>query len=829
MTMPWRDKGLYLLIPALALAGTGCVTGCESSQRNVVADGSLRHDAAPSAKRPSPILEENQREGGSGWKLAPKTDAIESYTDRPSYLPGELARVHAAASGPMKAHWELWRIGYYSGVGGRLVASGGPVEIPTKSAPAMDKETGAVHAPWKAAFDVAIPEGAVTGAYVIKLKTSVGQSYSLLVVRDPTPHAPILYPLSVNTYQAYNTWGGNSLYVNRRGDWPEWHAYAVSFDRPYSMGNGLGRLFFYDYDFISYIEAQGYDVAYATDVDLDADPGLVSGRRMIAFQGHTEYWSARMREHVESGLAKGTSIAFFGANACYWQIRYAPAPDGRPRRVLIGYKEFAARDPFQNTEPDHVTTYWRDSPVRRPENALIGVMFGEWTWTSTPLLVGDVTAWPWVGAGAEPGALIPAIFGIEVDRRHPNGAEPPGVSEIARSPIENHQGENSIAQSTIYSAPSGAEVFAAASLTWSRALSRAGFWDRRIQVVTANVFSRFAGNGSLGSELVVPRNLPDGAPKPIYRAGVVVSTVSLRLSHPVAVSSFMNGDAAVIDGDRVVRVRRDGSLTLLAGGSPGDRDGQGTAAAFRNPRGIAVGPDDRVYVADTGNHKIKIIDVNGTARTLAGSTEGMKDATGSAAQFSTPMGIARISSGNLLVADSWNHRVRAVLPDGQVITWAGNGQRDVQDGPGREASFYFPFTIAALPDDSAVVAESDTGLVRRIGSGPDHVVTTLAGELARGGFGDGPIETAQVHDTIGVAAGPRGEVLLLDGATFRLRALDEGRIDTLAGGATARLVDGPGSIAGFGLTRAAATAPDGSIFVVDSENRALRRVVLTEQ
>src|SRR5205823_1298744 len=116
-----------------------------------------------------------------------------------------------------------------------------------------------------------------------------------------------------------------------------WHAFAVSFDRPYLQDYGAGELFSKDYDFVYFAESQGYDIAYVSDADLDRDPSLVHGRRMLLLQGHSEYWTEAMRGAFDEAAARGTNLAVLAANDGYWQVRFADPS----RRLLIGYKDFA--------------------------------------------------------------------------------------------------------------------------------------------------------------------------------------------------------------------------------------------------------------------------------------------------------------------------------------------------------------------------------------------------------------------------------------------------------------------------------------------------------
>lgn len=774
--------------------------------------------------RHSPILDENQLPGGAGWRLSTYAPQVSAYCDQTSYLPGQQATLSVAAPSATTANWELWRVGYYGGEGGRLIDSGGPVPVQARPTPQLDPVTGAVRANFLPSFRLPIPAGAVTGVYLVKITAPQGQTYATFVVRDAGRKAAILYTVSTNTYQAYNPWGGTSLYVNQRSDWHgASHAFAVSFDRPYQRGAGAGELFDKDADFITFSEGQGYDIAYETDADLDADPTLAEHRRMIAVQGHSEYWTANMRDAVERAIAHGTNVAFFASNNAYWQVRFQDAS----RRTLIGYKDQAAQDPAMRSDPAHVTTKWRLPPVSRPENAMIGEMFGTWITTAAPLYVSDPSHWLWTGAGVRAGTAIPGSYGDEVDMRIDNGAQPSGVEVIGTGMVEGYNGALfATGETTLYTAPGGALIFSAGSITFSKALASPGSWDPRIQQLVANIFSRFGGDGTLGPAALRPLTLPDGAAPPHYRRGVQTTTITRALDQPAAVAAAPNGDAIVADGDRIVRVTRAGAVTLVAGGSPGYQDGLAARAQFGGPRGLAVAPNGDIYVSDTGNNVIRVIS-NGLVRTFAGtSAQGFADGAPAQAMFSQPMGIAFTPGGTLLVADMWNHRLRAVSPAGVVSTWAGNGQSDVQDGPGSSAQLSFPMAVAVLPGGDAAIAEPSTGFIRRVSAASTHDVSELAGAVGTEGWADGAAGSATVSETLALAARSDGQLLFIDSASARVRALRGGMVDTLAGGSFAGTLDGSGSGCGFGWPRGIAVAPDGTVLVVDPRDHALRLLTL---
>jgi N,N-dimethylformamidase beta subunit-like protein len=440
---------------------------------------------------PSPIAVENARTGSSGWQITRSDQGIWAYPlTSASTRPGYTVRMAAAASTAQSATWELWRLGYYGGAGGRLIKSGGPLALPAVN-PAdarLDPDLGFVTAGWPETFRFTIPSTAVSGVFIVKLKTATQQVFSPIIVKertDATVLAPILVILPINTWQAYNKWGGTSLYENDRDDWPLRYAHAVSWDRPYGMGQGTGFLVSQDLPFIRWAESRGYDLAYAADTDLDSlYTSLVLPRRALVFQGHDEYWTASMRSHTEGAMGHAINVAFLGANDCYWQARYQPDTS---RRVLISYKRFADMDPYQETDPAHVTTEWRLPPVNRPENKMIGIMFGDWLDLGTfDLTVSDASSWVWAGAGVVNGTVIPGVYGIESDHQFSGG--PTSLRIVGRgNVIDGDDGHADVAHTAWYTRSSGALVFAAGSIAWSQHLT-----DARIARATANVIERFA-------------------------------------------------------------------------------------------------------------------------------------------------------------------------------------------------------------------------------------------------------------------------------------------------------------------------------------------------
>src|SRR6185369_726399 len=192
----------------------------------------------------------------------------------------------------------------------------------------------------------------------------------------------------------------------------------------------------------------------------------------------------------------------------------------------------------------------------------------------------------------------------------------------------------------------------------------------------------------------------------------------------------------------------------------GFADGPAAGAQFSSPHGLALRSDGGLYVADSNNHRIRLV-LNGQVSTVAGGNEGYAEGAGASARFDTPEGLALHPSGTLLVADCWNRRIRAVDPAGNVTTWAGDGAVNVKNGPGAQAEFNFPFALAMRADGSTIIVDDETGEMRLMANDAAHTVSPFAGDNGKPGWNDGSPSNAGVMEILGVAVRANGETLLL--------------------------------------------------------------------
>jgi len=217
--------------------------------------------------------------------------------------------------------------------------------------------------------------------------------------------------------------------------------------------------------------------------------------------------------------------------------------------------------------------------------------------------------------------------------------------------------------------------------------------------------------------------------------------------------------------------------TLAGDGSPSFRDPTTSApSAFSDPFGIAINDDGVVFIADAGDsNRIRKLMPDGAVTTLAGSWEGYADGPGNHAAFNTPSGLALDSEGNLFVADTGNNRIRKITPAGMVSTVAGDGTSGYVDGPGIQARFDGPIGLAVDTKGNIYVADTYNDRVRKITS--DGVVTTVAG--AGLGYADGPASSALFDTPCGIVVSPDGTLIVADTGNHRLRKIANGQVATL--------------------------------------------------
>ena len=417
------------------------------------------------------VRAENARPGDLTWRIgstAGKAAGLEAYADRVSVRPGERVGLYVQGSGPVAVR--ALRIGDYAGVGARQVWAGsvGATAQPAGvTSEAALPDAGGIHdthlvtAPWHRTGEVDTT-GWPEGDYLLRLDAGPASRYVPLTVRSADARGRLLVVVAPMTWQAYNRWGGGSLYDGDDGAFAD-RSLAVTFDRPYADGFGSGRFLTYDAPIVTLAERAGLPLAWATDYDLATDPGLLAGATGIVVGGHAEYWTGPMRDAVTAQVGAGANLAVFGANTAYWRVRLAGARDGRPR-VVVGAKD-RSLDPLAASDPGGATARFRDEPAPRREEALTGMRYdcfpAETSWT-----VVDPAWWGYAGTGVTAGERLPGVVGPEADRVYPVDGRPKPLEIVAYQPYSCGPSARTVHTGVYWVSPSGAGVFSAGTMRW---------------------------------------------------------------------------------------------------------------------------------------------------------------------------------------------------------------------------------------------------------------------------------------------------------------------------------------------------------------------------
>ena len=293
---------------------------------------------------------------------------------------------------------------------------------------------------------------------------------------------------------------------------------------------------------------------------------------------------------------------------------------------------------------------------------------------------------------------------------------------------------------------------------------------------------------------------------------------------PTGIAVDVSGNVYVADqgNDQIRKITSTGVVTVLAGSKGGFVDGTSTAARFNTPTGIAVDLSGNVYVADQINHRIRKITNSGVVSTLAGNgTRGFADGQGSAAQFNYPVGVATDVSGNVYVADANNNRIRKITADGTVSTLAGSGLTGFTDGNAAVAKFSSPFALTVDASGNVYVADKRNNRIRKITA--DGTVSTLAGSVA--GFADGIGTGAMFNGPLGITSDASGNIYVADAGNNRIRKITPtGIVSVLQGTGVAGYVDGSPTVATFNAPFGIAIDINGTLYIGDQNNHAIRMI-----
>jgi len=440
--------------------------------------------AAPEAPRgvgSLPIQEENRRPGSPSWDAEfwrNADTAISGYGLPASLVAGDTLHLFVSATrAPLII--SVYRLGWYGGVGARLVARHVDRRVAVQAACSPPLPEASV-CNWSETDRFTVDPHWLPGVYLARFADSLGRARGFPFVVRSTRPASLVVVLPFATYQAYNAWGGTNLYRGLGATAQEARAnraVKVSFARP--LGEHVVRDIFLgtDYLLIRWLEETGYDVTYLTDYDYHLGRGPDPQVAWL-FAGHSEYWTWPMWLRATAARDRGISLGFLGGNDIYWLIRYETVSVNRmDAPVVVCYRD-AARDPLGAT-PGLATVLFRAPPNNTPENALVGVMGARGLIMRDPpvdLVVVNGSDPLMSGTGLQTGDHIPRVAGWEADRIVDNGATPAGIRVLFRSPYVP-MGDSVVTgaqfqEATVYTwQPSGAVVFAGGQPAFARGLT----------------------------------------------------------------------------------------------------------------------------------------------------------------------------------------------------------------------------------------------------------------------------------------------------------------------------------------------------------------------
>ncbi len=477
----------------------------------------------------SAVACENSKPGNpqSDWLVSGSGDStIQGYATQMSANLGDTLQFKVSTNA-RAYHIDIYRLGYYQGNGARKIAGNIlPSAALPQNQPACQtfSATGLIDCGnWAVSASWAVPTNAVSGVYVALLtrNDTGGSSWIPFVVRNDAGTTAMVYQTADETWEAYNTYGGNDLYtcsVACPPGSPQAYkgAFKVSYNRPF-LNDGTNYLTAAELPMIRFMEANGYDLSYIAGNDAATRGSLLTNHKVYVTAGHDEYWSNDQRANVEAARDKGVSLAMFTGNEVFWRTRWESSQAGPTTagRTLVCYKDTHFNAP---TDPVTWTGAWADPRFGtsggggNPQNALTGQLFNvnsgtsditvparfakDRLWRNTP--VANLT-------GTQSVTLAPGVgtLGYEWDLDANNGFRPAGLFDLSSTTVTNAEvftdygsttqaGQTATHNLTEYRAASGALVFGAGTVQWSWGLdsfTTGKSVDTTMQQATVNLFA----------------------------------------------------------------------------------------------------------------------------------------------------------------------------------------------------------------------------------------------------------------------------------------------------------------------------------------------------
>lgn len=458
---------------------------------------------------------ENARPGTREWLLQnPRIDPaarfrcpwIEGYCSRTSVRAGEPLSFHVSTNPPSAFVLDIYRAGHYGGAGGRHVRRLGPFPGGVQRDPPIGPKR-LRECRWAPCTTITIPAEWPSGVYLGKLTAERDgvQSYVIFIVRDERA-ADFVFQCSDITWQAYNRWPDRySLYDDGKKFWAWGRDADVSFDRPYGkycqivdapLSTGSGEWLLWEFPLAYWMESQGYDVTYVSNLDTHRDPDGLKRAKGFLSVGHDEYYTMAMFTGLKRLVQEGLNVAFFSGNVCCGLVALRPAGSGEPDRIV------SRLDRFGGTHPEEFEWFPEARQLAQTapsESTLVGARTPVPATGSGAWICAAPDHWLFADTGMRRGDGIPGLVGWEY---HGEPADIPGLEIVATGPTRSHHGQGTYT-ATIYPGPRGNFVFNASSCWWSHGLAEPPGHvrpltyeaiphgpDPRAQRITANVLER---------------------------------------------------------------------------------------------------------------------------------------------------------------------------------------------------------------------------------------------------------------------------------------------------------------------------------------------------
>jgi len=461
------------------------------------------------------IRSENEKLGTTDWiltnvRVEPKTRYrspwIEGYCSHNSIRAGEILSVMVSTNPASSFKLEVYRMGYYGGTGARHMGSFGPFAGKVQPEPEIGVER-VRECQWEPAVRIVIPSDWISGVYIGKLteEREKLQSYVIFIVKDDRA-CDALFQVSDTTWAAYNRWPSQfSLYDDGKKEWYWGPNVRVSFDRPYGkycqidnwpLSVGSGEFLLWEFPLAYWLEKEGIDVSYISNVDTHLDPRSFLRARSWLSTGHDEYWSRDMFNGMKANVAAGLNLAFLSADSCLGLIEF----HGERARSFSRIGVFGDPDEADMKSFPEMSrfTRWKIDEGELLGNRTIQPVIGLADWVCA-----NDKHWLFHGTNMKDGDRIPGLVGWEWQG---DPASIPGLEVVARQKLVWNKKEAEYT-ATIYPGPKGNHVFSCATIWWADGLSEPPGYkrsttyggkpvtlkgpDSRVQQITRNLLERF--------------------------------------------------------------------------------------------------------------------------------------------------------------------------------------------------------------------------------------------------------------------------------------------------------------------------------------------------